>query len=247
VRGTVVVLLLAAVTAPAGAGEAESRAYFPLGVGNWWQYEELDDDGATLSRETWTVVARTPADRAGEFHLRSSTKRFDVLGQTGGRRWTGDEYLSRSDGGLRKRFPAGRDAETEVVLLKEPLAAGTRWHDAQGDCEVASRGACTGPRGTLPDCAVVVCRLGSPTATVVTSTYARGVGMVRQEIQVVQFLPAMHGGGAADLALRQREGRALDAPPHRLPRRALTRVSAGRCGSPRRRAAPRRPAAAPPG
>jgi hypothetical protein len=29
----------------------------------------------------------------------------------------------------------------------------------------------------------------------VTSTYARGVGMVRQEIDVVQFFPALHGSG----------------------------------------------------
>jgi len=205
VRGFLVVLLLVGATA-ARAGEAESRAYFPLGVGNWWQYEELDDAGSTLSRETWTMVRRTPDDRAGEFHLRSSTKRFDVLGQTGGHRWTGDEYLRGTEAGLRKRYPAGRDAETEVLLLKEPLAAGTRWHDAQGDCEVASRGTCAGPRGALPDCAVVVCRLGSPTATVVTSTYARGVGMVRQEIDVVQFLPAMHGAGAVLLPCDSAKG-----------------------------------------
>ena len=77
--------------------------------------------------------------------------------------------------------------------MKEPVTTGTRWHDAQGDCEVRSRGPCTSPRGEMPDCAIVVCRLGDPTATVVTSTYARGIGMVRQEIDVLQFLPSMHG------------------------------------------------------
>ncbi|HJQ82852.1 MAG TPA: hypothetical protein VKA21_02160 [Candidatus Binatia bacterium] len=82
------------------------------------------------------------------------------------------------------------------MLLKEPLRRGTRWHDGQGACEVTERGRCAGPRGELPDCAVVVCRLGEPAATIVTSTYARGVGMVRQQIDVVQLLPGVHDAGA---------------------------------------------------
>jgi hypothetical protein len=193
-----VLLLLVVAAAPARAlaGEIAAPAYFPLGGGNWWAYEELDEEGNALSRETWTVLRRAPDDRTGEFHVRSSTKRLDVLGRNGGRRWEGHEYLRSSAAGLHKRYPAGRDAEIEVLLLKEPVASGTRWHDAQGDCEVRSRGPCSGPRGELPDCAVVVCRLGTPTATVVTSTYGRDIGMVRQEIDVLQFLPSIHGAGA---------------------------------------------------
>jgi hypothetical protein len=188
------VALVASAT-PARGDDGRTPAYFPLQLGNWWFYEELDDQGQTLSRETWTVIAATPADRAGEFHLRSYTKRLDMLGHDG-RRWEGHEFLRTTAVGLGKRYPArGGDAELEVTLLKEPLASGTQWHDAQGDCEVLARGACAGPRGELPDCAVVACRLGRPTATVVTSTYARGVGMVRQEVDVVQFMPGLHGAG----------------------------------------------------
>jgi hypothetical protein len=96
--------------------------------------------------------------------------------------------------GLRKRYPAGADGEIEVTVLKDPLATGTRWHDAQGDCEATPRDACDGPDGELHDCASVVCRLGTPTSTIVTSTFARGVGMVRQEVEVLQLLPALQGG-----------------------------------------------------
>jgi hypothetical protein len=172
----------------AAAGDA---SYFPLHPGNWWAYEEVDDEGGPLSRETWTVVA---AD-GGEYHLRASTKRLDVLGRSGAHRWEGHEYLRPTAAGVRKRYPADRDGEVDVMLLKEPVGSGTRWHDAQGDCEATARGRCAGPRGEVPDCAIVVCRLGTPTATVVTSTYARGVGMVRQEVEVVQFLPGLQGGG----------------------------------------------------
>ena len=186
-------LVLASV---ARAGDWETRAYFPLHVGDWWAYVEQDDDGKTLARETWSVVPATREDVSGEFHVRSSTKRLDGLGRAGGHRWEGHEFLRRTPAGLEKRYPAGREGETLVLLLKEPLRAGTRWHDAQGDCEVSARGPCPGPRGELPDCAVVTCRLGEPTATVVTSTYARDIGMVRQEIQVVQFLPSLHGSAA---------------------------------------------------
>ena len=190
---------IALLVASASATAAGDGNYFPLQTGNWWSYEELDNEGRPLSRETWTVLDTTPGDRAGEFHLRSCTKRLDMLGHTG-HRWEGHEFLRTTAVGLYKRYPAkGHDAEFEVTLLKEPIAAGTRWHDAQGDCEVISRGVCTGPRGELPDCAIIACRLGRPTATVVTSTYGRDVGMVRQELDVVQFMPGFHAAGPVPL------------------------------------------------
>src|SRR3989449_76795 len=136
-----IVLLVASVSAAAAGG-----TYFPLSAGNWWSYQELDGDGRALSRETWTVLDAAPADRTGEFHLRSFTKRLDMLGHMG-RRWEGHEFLRTTDLGLHKRYPAsGRDKEFEVTLLREPVAAGTRWHDAQGDCEVISLGGGAGLR-----------------------------------------------------------------------------------------------------
>ena len=48
-------LLVLLVVRSASAGDAEARAYFPLEVGNWWAYEELDPDGSALSRETWRL------------------------------------------------------------------------------------------------------------------------------------------------------------------------------------------------
>ena len=180
------------------AADPVTVAYFPLGVGNWWAYEELDDDGKTLSRETWTLVGQE-ATQPTEFHLRSSAKRLDAL--AGSRRhWEEHEYLRVTNEGLHKRYPAGREAALEVMLLKEPVRLGTHWRDAQGNCEVISDDhPCSGPRGEVPGCLVVVCRLGEPASTVVTSTYARGVGMVRQEVEVLQLLPALAGGGAGGI------------------------------------------------
>jgi hypothetical protein len=190
--------LAAALLLLSGSGTAAlagGASYFPLRAGNWWAYEEIDEGGAPLSRETWTVVGAA----GGEFHLRASTKRLDGLARSGGRRWEGHEYLRATAAGVRKRYPAGRDGEVDVMLLKEPVVSGTHWHDAQGDCEASARARCDGPRGALRDCAIVVCRLGTPTATIVTSTYARGVGMVRQEVEVVQFLPGLQGAGVGGL------------------------------------------------
>jgi hypothetical protein len=177
-------LLLLASPLPAGADP-----YFPLRVGNWWTYEELDDDGHALARETWTVEAR---DR-GEFHLRSRSKRLDGLG-TGDIQWEGHEYFRQAADGLHKRYPKGREAALDVVLLKSPTRSGTRWRDGQGTCEVLSNGvACLGPHGEHPDCLTIICRLGDPTATIVTSTYARDVGMVQQEVRVMQLTPSFAG------------------------------------------------------
>jgi len=191
-RGLLILLFL-----PALARADDLPAYFPLRVGNWWAYEELDADGTRLSRETWTIVADPPDnERPGEALLRSSTKRLDLLGRTRGRRWHGREYLRRTAAGVEKRYPAGREAEIAVLLVKEPVVSGTRWHDAQGECEIRSREPCAGPRGEVPECATVVCRLGEPAVTIVTSTYGRGIGMVRQEIEVLQLMPSLHDAGA---------------------------------------------------
>ena len=175
----------------ARADEQAAPGYFPLRVGNWWAYEEEDTDGQILAREMWTLVADAAGREPGEFHLRSLAKRLDGLGHDGNH-WEGHEYLRVTADGLRKRYPAGRQAEAELLLLKEPARFGTRWRDVQGSCEVTSdHASCAGPRQSHPDCVVTVCTLGDPAATIVTSTYARGIGMVRQEIDVVQLVPAM--------------------------------------------------------
>lgn len=242
-RAVVVVLLLAGLRSAAAGEAAGPRAYFPLGVGNWWAYEELDVDGKPLSRETWTILG-APAAGAAEFHLHSLTKRLDELGHTGNH-FEGDEYLRITTDGVSKRYPAGRgDAELEVTLLKEPIGPGTSWHDAQGDCDARAERTCGGPSGDLADCAVVVCRLGRPTSTVVTSTYARGIGMVRQELDVMQLLPTLHGSGAPLITSDGVQG------GHSLLRltgfHVAGDVSGDRSGSRRGRAAPRRDAAARP-
>jgi len=176
------------------ADQSAAARYFPLRVGNWWAYEEEGEEGRPLSRETWSVVDADAHSRPGEFHVRSRTKRLDGLGRSGNR-FERHEYLRESADGLVKRYPAARDAGIEVLLVKEPTTDGARWRDAQGSCEVTARGGCSGPRGRLHDCVevVVVCTLGEPAATIVTSTYARGIGMVRQEVDVLHLLPALEG------------------------------------------------------
>src|SRR5262245_62806909 len=107
VRSRLAALLVLASVARAGDGE--TRAYFPLHVGDWWAYVEQDEDGTTLARETWSVLPGTGEGASAEFHLRSSTKRLDDLGRAGGHRWEGHEFLRRTSAGLEKRYPAGRE------------------------------------------------------------------------------------------------------------------------------------------
>ena len=197
-RGLLLVVIVAAASSARGADRSSSAGYFPLRVGNWWSYEEQDEDGKALSRETWLLVEEGDA-HAGEFHLRSSAKRLDALGGVQ-KHWVVNEYLRATGDGVHKRYPAGREAEVDVMLFHEPATAGTQWRDAQGRCEVVSEGTpCAGPRGELPRCLVIVCRLGDPAATIVTSTYASGIGMVRQDVEVVQLVPGLGGGSPAGL------------------------------------------------
>jgi hypothetical protein len=194
VRGALVGVVLLAASGASRAEDASAPTYFPLRPGSWWAYEEQDEEGRRLARETWMLTPSGPDGHAGELHLRSLTKRVDALHRAQ-RRWEGHEYLRVAPDGIRKRYPAAGEAEVDVLLLKEPPNDGTRWTDSQGDCEVArAHTPCTGPEGELPECLVVVCRLGRPVATIVTSTYARGVGMVRQELELLQLMPSFEGG-----------------------------------------------------
>ena len=187
-----VVTALAGMPPRAGADDG-AASYFPLHAGSWWAYEERGQCGQRLAREIWTMDVRD-VRYAGEVHVRASMKRLDTEGGELKRRWEVHEFLRVSADGVRKRYP-GRDAETEILLVKEPARPGTHWRDAQGRCEVTAQGTpCQGPPGPVADCLVVVCRLGEPTATIVTSVYARGIGMVRQEIEVLQLGPTFAGG-----------------------------------------------------
>jgi hypothetical protein len=202
-RYLAVVVLALALPAIVRAEGLVSSAYFPLRVGNWWVYEEQDAAGNALSRETWTVVEADARSRAGEYLLRSLTKRLDALGHRR-HRFEGHEYLRAAPDGLRKRYPAGLDAELEVLLVKEPPSAGLTWRDAQGRCTVTGeREPCAGPDGPLAGCLVIVCTLGEPPLTIVTSTYAREIGMVRQDVDVLQLLP---GNGPAALLPSEARG-----------------------------------------
>jgi hypothetical protein len=194
VRGALVGVVLLAASGASRAEDASAPAYFPLRSGSWWAYEEQDEEGRRLARETWTLGPSGPDGHAGELRLRSLTKRVDALHHMQ-RRWEGHEYLRVAPDGVRKRYPGAGAAEVDILLVKEPPHDGARWSDSQGDCEVArARTPCAGPDGELPECVVVVCRLGHPVATIVTSTYARGVGMVRQELELIQLMPSFEGG-----------------------------------------------------
>lgn len=195
-------LLVVTLAAAAPADGRPARTYFPLQGGNWWTYEEVDDRGSAVAREVWSLSVGDRTSEAGEFHLRSLTRRFDAIGVAAAP-LESNEYLRPGSDGVHKRYPAGRDAAHDVLLLKEPASRGTRWRDAQGRCEIAARRTrCDGPRGEVADCVEVVCRLGRPTVTIITSTYARGVGMVRQTVHLVHFpLPMPSPGARVPLAL----------------------------------------------
>jgi len=72
------------------------------------------------------------------------------------------------------------------MLLAEPPSAGTKVHDAQGDCEVTSRGPCP-DRRDLPDCAMWSA-VRQADGHLGDLDYARAVDGAA-EIASLQFLP----------------------------------------------------------
>jgi len=121
-------------------------------------------------------------------------------------------FFEQIESELRSLPGLGDVALSDSVPLGGPVSditgrLGTRWHDAQGECAVtADHAACIGPLGKLADCLVTVCSLGDPPATTVTSTYARGVGMVRQEVDILQLVPGFEGSAGAMIPLATATG-----------------------------------------
>src|SRR5207249_900251 len=112
------ILLLVASASPIAAADG---SYFPLRAGNWWSYEELDDDGRPLSRETWTVLDARPADRdRGDLDLRARHRH----GAAGARRRAVRGGLPRRRAGaapVRRRQGRALDAPLDRVPRRGAL------------------------------------------------------------------------------------------------------------------------------
>ena len=156
----------------------KENSYFPLSVGNWWVYvvaKHSDEAGKTIK---WSVTQREIVHGTPVYHLWQTPAQDD-------------EPLSlvEVDGCIT-------EADTERILLKNPVHSGDRWITRStsvrstgklDDFEVVSAGkACSAGELSFEDCATIR-EIDEANNVASVTTYARGVGPVKYV-----YLKALH-------------------------------------------------------
>lgn len=166
--------------AAADAPHATGRdGLFPLTVGHWWVYEERSASGEVSAVERWQVRA----ERAGRVVLRTRQTRhdgrFDNEGTPRRELIEREEHFEiRSDGIVRSRDgPSGAAS----YLIHAPIESGGTWEDAGGRCRIVAVDASVRASGRwFEPCTQVACVQGGTLS--VRSSYAPGIGLVRQDL-----------------------------------------------------------------
>ncbi len=187
-------------------GESGTEAYLPLAVGNVWRYRYTDytqEAGQRLQnllrRSLWSRPrGLQPAAISAEDTVRitrtvsiGGSQWFEVISQYEGGEPSPPIYVRHNAQGLLRR-----DSLTDpgYYILKNPVAVGTMWtdpFDPQHSFRIVATGQTISvPAGVFTNCAVVediIVRSGAPN-DVVTSWYARGAGLVKEERHIGETL-----------------------------------------------------------
>ena len=177
---TALVLLgIGSVTPPVRAQETPVSQYFPLAVGNRWDYELHDRTDAPPVMEAWEVVR----EEDGVFVLRIRQSELT----TGGF----EELFIPTSAGIRRLIRGITNKDDPPFFLKGPLRVGTTWDDKESTYEITALDkTVTVPGGTFRRCLEVTNRRKDGKATVVM-LYAPGVGMVQRQ----ETFPVIEGSG----------------------------------------------------
>ncbi len=165
-----------AVSAPSATGRG---GLLPLTVGRWWAYEERTAGGAVSAVERWQVRS----EHAGRVVLRTRQARhdgrFDDDGVPERELIAREEHFEvRADGLVRSREGP---SSAEIYVLPTPIESGSVWEDAGGSCRITALDASVRADGRFfAPCTQVACVQGDTLS--VLSSYAPGVGLVRQDL-----------------------------------------------------------------
>ncbi|MCC7194934.1 MAG: DUF3179 domain-containing protein [Gemmatimonadaceae bacterium] len=171
----------------------------PLAVGKWWLYEERVASGDLVATERWKVRAR----HADAFVLTTRQHRIDGMHASGDGADDDDvvaveEQLTIRSDGIVRRF-ADSTLAPPMYLLPTPVELDRSWADRGGHCQVTANDAVVRAADhTFESCVQVTCRQGETIRIV--SSYAGGVGLVRQDLWYGGLGPIDGAGDASGLA-----------------------------------------------
>lgn len=202
-------LFTAAQPAATGTGgppaPPDARALLPLATGKWWVYEERVASGEVAATERWKVRAR----RGNGYVLTTRQRRTDNMHAS----WDvtrddptfAEERLEIRPDGVVRTFPGA--ATSPMYLLHTPIEIDRSWSDAGGHCGITAVDASVRAAGrAFTPCVQVTCEQGQTVRIV--SSYAPGVGLVRQDLWYGGLGPVDSGGDFVDLTRAEHAGSA---------------------------------------
>ncbi|HYE83541.1 MAG TPA: hypothetical protein VEG39_15410 [Clostridia bacterium] len=147
------------------------KDFFPLSKGSTWQYLGEGNEYASFKREVLLLEGdrvQIAEDNGGTV----SASVFRITEEEITRTFfQGEEY--------DKTNLLGEEANDNMVILKTPLEAGTKWEVPEGIREIAETNATVDtPAGKFEDCIKVSIKLQNST---MNEYYKAGVGMVKRE------------------------------------------------------------------
>lgn len=147
--------------------------HYPLTVGSYWEYEGNGNEYASFNRKVLFAkgnLAQITEDNGGTVATKIFEATNDVVKLV---YFEGESYQPEN------MLEAGFKANSETIILKNPLQVGTNWTDKDGKKEiVAIDSVVDTPLGKMDNCLQL--KITNPNDTIY-QYYKKGIGLVKQE------------------------------------------------------------------
>jgi hypothetical protein len=164
------------------AGKKTAADFFPMSASAGWVYQEVCA-GQVVATETW----RVRSGNNGIYRIEVQTLRRDSLAKRDakGQRVAAisEEYVIVDAAGVARTQGLGAPEQSDYVI-RNPIAVGTAWGDERNRCRITSIDMTDDLSGsTYRGCVEVTCETGRPAQVQVVSHFARGIGLVSQQVK----------------------------------------------------------------
>lgn len=158
---------------PQPADKADLKDFFPLSSGSTWQYKGEGNEYASFTRKVLFVDgdrAQVSEDNGGTVSAAVFKATEDTILRTF---FQGEEYNETN--------LLDRESNENLIILKAPLKAGTKWEVPGGVREIVETNATVDtPAGKFEECIKVSIKLEN---SVMNEYFKAGVGMVKREFE----------------------------------------------------------------
>ena len=149
------------------------ETYYPLAVGNQWEYEGVGNEYATYTQKV----------------VYSKDNKYQIMIDNGGT-ISANIYVINDESLIRTYSEAevydeknvlDEESNMEDIIIKLPLKVGTKWESQGNQCEITDIDATvTVPAGTFENC-IIIKKIYKESGASSNFYYCKGVGLVKSE------------------------------------------------------------------